>query len=150
MSHVEKEEKPLERDSATNPYLSSEEKLALERRTRAEFVLLNLAVSDYLCINTYTSYILQQNLYFLHPATSTTAIDGGWSDWSEWSKPTAIYAVYGTDIYVQRTRVCDNPEPQYDGKLCVGDSTEVKKVSLPRPRESPCQHASIRNNQAIF
>ena len=43
------------------------------------------------------------------------AVDGGWSDWSQWSHCTKN--VIGRQM---RTRQCDNPKPQFGGKLCTG------------------------------
>ena len=43
------------------------------------------------------------------------AVDGGWSDWSQWSHCTKN--VIGIQM---RTRQCENPKPQFGGKLCTG------------------------------
>lgn len=62
---------------------------------------------------------------------NSAAVDGGWSDWSAWSTPTVLYG----ETYIQRTRLCDQPQPQFGGKPCVGDSVETKKVQLPTARK---------------
>lgn len=50
-------------------------------------------------------------------------IDGGWSEYSEWSECDVSCGV-GTQT---RTRKCNNPEPKYGGKDCVGSDRETRK-----------------------
>lgn len=47
-------------------------------------------------------------------------IHGGWSIWGHFS-PCSVTCGIGT---MQRTRVCDNPLPQYGGNKCKGESVE--------------------------
>ncbi|WAR18815.1 HMCN1-like protein [Mya arenaria] len=47
-------------------------------------------------------------------------IDGGFNSWSSWDTCTATC----DDGTQSRSRTCTNPEPQYGGLDCVGDSTE--------------------------
>ena len=44
-------------------------------------------------------------------------VDGKWSDWNDW-KDCTITCGGGSQI---RTRVCDNPEPAFGGKICGED-----------------------------
>ena len=49
-------------------------------------------------------------------------VDGNFSEWSSYSDCSASCGS-GTSY---RTRKCNNPEPQYGGKPCYGDSLESK------------------------
>ncbi|XP_052254086.1 coadhesin-like [Dreissena polymorpha] len=58
-------------------------------------------------------------------------IDGGYADWSGWSKCSAECG----SGFINRTRTCTNPEPQYDGASCavIGspDDSEVCDTGVP-------------------
>lgn len=45
------------------------------------------------------------------------AVDGGWSQWSSWSDCSAVCDVG----FKRRSRACDSPMPQYQGKNCEGE-----------------------------
>ncbi|CAG5119057.1 unnamed protein product, partial [Candidula unifasciata] len=47
-------------------------------------------------------------------------VDGSWGEWSQW---TQCSSECGVGIR-QRVRLCDNPEPAYDGKQCQGEGNE--------------------------
>ena len=57
-----------------------------------------------------------------------TPIDGGWSDWI-----TSTECKKQTDgAYKKtRTRTCNNPEPKYGGRNCVGDNTDLISCNNP-------------------
>lgn len=58
-------------------------------------------------------------------------VSGGWSDWSEW---TICELVCEDGLLSNRTRLCDNPEPQNGGDTCQGEVSESKpcpKVNCP-------------------
>ncbi|MEJ1275475.1 thrombospondin 2 [Cricetulus griseus] len=61
---------------------------------------------------------------------SCSHFDGRWSPWSPWSACTVTCA----GGIRERTRVCNNPEPQYGGKDCVGD---VKEHQMCNKRSCP-------------
>ncbi|KAH3790043.1 uncharacterized protein LOC127841942 [Dreissena polymorpha] len=61
------------------------------------------------------------------------AINGKFSDWTTWSACSALSSNDGTykcSGVSERTRACDAPPTQYDGKLCEGFSREIKSCSL--------------------
>nr|1LSL_A Chain A, Thrombospondin 1 [Homo sapiens] len=47
-------------------------------------------------------------------------INGGWGPWSPWD----ICSVTCGGGVQKRSRLCNNPTPQFGGKDCVGDVTE--------------------------
>ncbi|KAJ8042331.1 Hemicentin-1 [Holothuria leucospilota] len=49
-------------------------------------------------------------------------INGGWGAWDDWSTCTVSCGGQGTH---QRTRLCDDPPPQYGGIYCPGDNYET-------------------------
>ena len=52
-------------------------------------------------------------------------VDGGWSAWSSWSNNCTCCEQEISKCGVhQRERSCDNPPPQYGGKLCNGSHVE--------------------------
>ncbi|WAR18814.1 MLP-like protein [Mya arenaria] len=52
-------------------------------------------------------------------------VDGGFTPWSSWDMCTATC----DDGTQSRSRTCTNPEPQYGGLDCVGDSTETQSCN---------------------
>lgn len=52
-------------------------------------------------------------------------IDGSWTTWTEWN---ACSIVCGGG-FKQRNRSCADPEPQYDGKYCFGNSTDINECN---------------------
>ncbi|XP_062517870.1 coadhesin-like [Corticium candelabrum] len=53
-------------------------------------------------------------------------VNGQWSSWSLWSTcPTC-----GQGHYKRRSRICDNPAPQYGGLPCPGQTTEASLCHL--------------------
>lgn len=63
--------------------------------------------------------ILNQTIYFTYSVFP--AIDGNWGQWSEWSP------VVGKD-QKERKRICNKPQPMFDGKACEGSDKEVVDV----------------------
>lgn len=53
------------------------------------------------------------------------AIDGQWSEWSAWLNLT-------NSASVKRTRSCNNPSPQFEGRVCMGAPEESNVFNLPR------------------
>ena len=49
-------------------------------------------------------------------------VDGGWSDWSQWSLCTNN--INGIQM---RNRRCENPKPQFGGKLCSGPNATAMR-----------------------
>ncbi|KAJ8962090.1 hypothetical protein NQ318_018044 [Aromia moschata] len=69
--------------------------------------------------------------------------DGGWSDWSPWG---ACSRTCGMGAQF-KSRECNNPEPSYGGKYCVGNREEWRLCNqnpCPEPlvdlRAQQCQH----------
>ncbi|KAK6176120.1 hypothetical protein SNE40_014463 [Patella caerulea] len=61
--------------------------------------------------------------------TDPCPIDGNWSEWQDWSPVGKCSKTCGTGLINEtRTRGCNNPEPQYGGEECWGDSTERRQV----------------------
>ncbi|WAR18811.1 HMCN1-like protein [Mya arenaria] len=52
-------------------------------------------------------------------------VDGGFTPWSSWN----ACSVTCDDGTQSRSRTCSNPEPQYGGLDCVGDSTESQSCN---------------------
>ena len=54
-------------------------------------------------------------------------VDGGWSEYGEFSEWSAcsVTCEKGTQSREQ-SRTCTNPEPEFGGKYCVGDATNVE------------------------
>jgi len=59
-------------------------------------------------------------------------INGGWGEWSEWDE--CPVSCGGADQ--GRTRVCDNPAPQYGGDDCTADGTTDSETQ--KCNENPC------------
>ena len=55
-------------------------------------------------------------------------VDGQWGDWDEWSDCSRSCGG-GTKI---RTKLCDNPFPQFGGKECLGPATELSLCNSDR------------------
>ena len=49
--------------------------------------------------------------------------------WTEWSKFTECSVTCGGG-YKTRNRSCDNPAPQYGGKICAGDQINRENCSM--------------------
>ncbi|KAG5680582.1 hypothetical protein PVAND_010079 [Polypedilum vanderplanki] len=64
-------------------------------------------------------------------------INGGWSNWSTWS---ACSKSCGKG-YKNRTRICNNPTPKYNGKYCEGDNAEYEECTI-----KPCNNYSLRKS----
>ena len=54
----------------------------------------------------------EEEMPFYHP------INGQWSPWSEWKN-------HSEPDLMKRTRQCDNPSPQFEGKPCFGVDTDI-------------------------
>ena len=54
--------------------------------------------------------------------TPQISVDGAWSTWEPWESCSTSCGP-GTRL---RKRKCDNPEPQYGGQPCPGDSSETE------------------------
>ncbi|VDI02392.1 Hypothetical predicted protein, partial [Mytilus galloprovincialis] len=54
-------------------------------------------------------------------AESNCPVNGDWSDWLVWS---VCSSSCGSGIR-KRTRLCDNPTPSYDGRLCNGNTLDL-------------------------
>lgn len=71
-------------------------------------------------------------------------VDGAWSDWEQWER-CSLSCGYGTK---ERKRICNNPSPQFDGKICSGTNFESETC-----KEAPCPskvHFSYRLCIFIF
>lgn len=53
--------------------------------------------------------------------TAFIGVDGSWSDWSEFSECSTTCGSGSK----RRSRSCDSPAPQGDGKACEGDQDET-------------------------
>lgn len=73
-------------------------------------LLYQLKSSQVLCPIYQSS---EENCFIQH-----CSINGGWSNWSAWS---SCSKTCGTGVK-KTTRSCNNPIPQYGGRLCVGNS----------------------------
>ncbi|XP_067655913.1 coadhesin-like [Haliotis asinina] len=51
-------------------------------------------------------------------------VDGGYSQWSPWSSQACSATCQGTQ-QVSRSRFCNNPAPQFNGRPCQGQSVET-------------------------
>ena len=71
--------------------------------------------------NTYTAYIRSRNMYVInYPLSSEPAVHGQWGQWSDRTE-CGVTCGGGT---ISRSRMCDNPEPEYNGDECDGLSLE--------------------------
>ncbi|ESO03693.1 hypothetical protein HELRODRAFT_173392 [Helobdella robusta] len=59
--------------------------------------------------------------------TERTPVNGGWSAWSQWSTPTGLL----NPETINRTRACNNPQPMFNGKDCVGPNIEYENITRP-------------------
>ena len=53
-------------------------------------------------------------------------VDGGWTDWS----PFSLCSVTCGDGIQVATRECTNPEPENNGKKCIGSSTNAQECKV--------------------
>ncbi|KAL3852082.1 hypothetical protein ACJMK2_015769 [Sinanodonta woodiana] len=54
-------------------------------------------------------------------------IDGNWGDWNSWTARGICSVTCGGGVQLEtRNRNCSSPSPQYDGKTCIGNSTESR------------------------
>ena len=58
--------------------------------------------------------------------TEPCPLDGSWSDWSGWGE-CSVTCSKGIQV---RLRTCSHPLPQYGGKNCSGDSSDIKHCEL--------------------
>ncbi len=63
-------------------------------------------------------------------AENMKPVDGGWGSWDAWSSCSVSCGSGGTKT---RTRLCNNPEPEYFGQSCPGTSSSSESCS-----KSPC------------
>ena len=57
-------------------------------------------------------------------------VDGSWSSWSPWTECSVTCGTGSTS----RVRSCDDPEPKFGGKHCVGEGDEEERCyPLPCP-----------------
>ena len=63
---------------------------------------------------------------------NTFKVNGGWGDWSEW-KACPVSCGGG---YQNRTRLCDSPLPQFEGKDCTADGST--RYEIQKCNEIPC------------
>ena len=61
-------------------------------------------------------------------------VDGGFSDWSPFGA-CSVTCGFGK---INRTRVCNKPEPSYGGKLCDGPTSETQEC-----KQSPCPQSQV-------
>ncbi|KAL3885340.1 hypothetical protein ACJMK2_025411, partial [Sinanodonta woodiana] len=52
--------------------------------------------------------------------------DGGWSTWTLWS---SCSKTCGPGIK-ERNRLCNNPNPAYNGSTCHGNDNEISKCNV--------------------
>lgn len=88
--------------------------------------ILSLMSEQYLTYSPYKSKVLSQ--VETHCRTEFKAIlvfylllplvNGNWGPWSPWD---ACTVTCGGGLQ-KRSRLCNNPEPQYGGKTCVGEA----------------------------
>ncbi|VDH96262.1 Hypothetical predicted protein [Mytilus galloprovincialis] len=58
-------------------------------------------------------------------ADNPCPINGNWTEWSSWNKCKFLVVTCGGGVIV-RDRNCSNPEPQYGGDLCFGNTTDIE------------------------
>ena len=86
--------------------------------------------------------------YFVLKNNFCFAVDGGYGPWGEFSDCT-VTCGGGTR---ERTRLCDNPKPEFGGKTCEGQGlgesvqTESCNVELPCPSKW-CYSVSTRTRR---
>lgn len=64
-------------------------------------------------------------------------VHGGWGDWTEWEE--CPVSCGGADQ--GRTRVCDNPVPEFGGDDCTVDGSSASETQ--RCNENPCPSTSF-------
>ena len=67
-------------------------------------------------------------------------VDGGWSDYSEWT-PCSASCGGGSQ---ERTRECDNPQPENGGQACTGTAKETRPCNI-----LPCPGEILKNINII-
>jgi hypothetical protein len=65
-----------------------------------------------------------------------SAVDGQWSSWDNWSS-CSVTCGGGSQ---SRSRLCDNPAPQYGGANCSGNGTETQDCNT-----DPCRKLLQQN-----
>ena len=75
-------------------------------------------------VKTIASIVDIVNMYIL----SLVTVDGNWSPWSPWTDCSVTCGTGSTS----RVRSCDDPEPKFNGKHCVGEGDEEERC-YPQP-----------------
>lgn len=65
--------------------------------------------------------------FLLHIFTFFFVVDGGWSDWNNL---TMCSTTCGAGFQEQQ-RICNNPNPMYDGANCIGSATQTVQCVYP-------------------
>ena len=65
---------------------------------------------------------MSSSCIFLVEKYFSILVDGGWKTWEEWGACSATC----NGGSKERTRVCDTPEPDYEGYNCEGDDTQLQ------------------------
>ena len=94
-------------------------------------------------INTFYTYKSIVVIIIIESHIVSLIVDGGWSEWSDWSQCT-VSCGNGTRT---RSRTCNNPTPQHNGKPCEGPSQDVELCSL---GHCPGKKVTVKNVLLIF
>ena len=71
-------------------------------------------------------------------------VNGGWGDWTEWDECPVTCG--GADQ--GRTRVCDNPAPQFGGDDCTVDGSLDSETQ--RCNKNPCPSKNNSHSKFLY
>lgn len=114
--------------------------LSIKKSRKNEKYILKISYAFRLNVNTRTTCVFRSSQLYMY-TFFLAVVDGHWAHWSQF---TLCSATCGTGSMV-RTRVCDNPPPQFGGKDCEGTPYQEKRC-----KNKNCPSKEVTRETMIF